>query len=82
MNNFEFYDLVLENQGLLLSIFIGSIILHFYIFKPQIKSILDPYFLAVISSMFCLTVVFLLYFSNNISFYLFLSYILTQGSFF
>lgn len=82
MNNFEFYDLVLENQGLLLSIFIISIILHFYIFKAQIKSIFDPYFLAVISSIFCLTVVFLLYFSNNISFYLFLSYILTQVSFF
>ena len=82
MNNFEFYDLIINNVSLFIIVLLFSIILHYFIFKPQIKSILDPYFLAAISSVFCFAVVFLLYFSNNISYYLFLSYILTQTSFF
>jgi hypothetical protein len=82
MNNYEFYDVALSNINLFFIFIFSSILLHYFIFRNQIKSILDPYMLAAISSVFCLAVIFLLYFSNYISFYLFLSYILTQVAFF
>lgn len=82
MNNFEFYDVALDNISLFFIILLLSIFLHYFIFRPQIKSILDPYFLPVISSVFSFTVVFLLFFTSSISNYLLLSFILTQGTFF
>lgn len=81
MNNYEFYDVALNNISLFFSLLIFSFCLHYFLFRPQVKSVLDPYFLAVISSVFCLTVVYLLYFTNNISFYLFINYNLTQFGF-
>lgn len=81
MNNYEFYDVALNNISLFFSLLIFSFCLHYFLFRSQVKSILDPYFLAVISSVFCFTVVFLLYFTDNISFYLILSYSLTQLGF-
>lgn len=82
MNNYEFYDTALNNISLFFSLLFFSIFLHYLIFRSQVKSILDPYFLAVISSIFCFTIVFLLFFTSNISLYLFLSYVLTQIGFF
>lgn len=82
MNNFEFYNIALNNIILFIILLFFSVFLHYLIFRSQVKSILDPYFLAVISSIFCLTVVFLLFFTNNISLYLFLSYLFTQIGFF
>lgn len=82
MNNFEFYNVALNNISLFFILLFFSISLHYLIFRSQVKSILDPYFLAIISSIFCFTVVFLLFFTNNISLYLFLSYVLTQTVFF
>lgn len=81
MNNYEFYDIALNNISLFISLLFFSVFIHYIIFRSQVKSILDPYFLAVISSVFCLTVVYLLYFTSNISFYLFMSYNLTQLGF-
>lgn len=81
MNNYEFYDIALNNIGLFISLLFFSVFIHYIIFRSLVKSILDPYFLAVISSVFCSTVVYLLYFTSNISFYLFMSYNLTQFSF-
>jgi hypothetical protein len=81
MNNYEFYDIALNNIGLFISLLFFSVFIHYIIFRSLVKSILDPYFLAVISSVFCLTVVYLLYFTSNISFYLFMSYNLTQFGF-
>ena len=81
MNNYEFYDVALNNISLFISLLFFSVFIHYIIFRSQVKSILDPYFLAVISSVFCLTVVYLLYFTSNISFYLFMSYNLTQLGF-
>lgn len=81
MNNYEFYDVVLNNISLFISLLFFSLLIHYIIFRSLLKSILDPYFLAVISSVFCLTVVYLLYFTSNISFYLFMSYNLTQFGF-
>jgi oligosaccharide repeat unit polymerase len=82
MNNYDFYDIVLSNIGLFIWILLFSFVLHYFLFKRQVNSILDPYFLAVISSVFCLTVVFLLYFTAYITLYVFMSYILTQCAFF
>jgi oligosaccharide repeat unit polymerase len=82
MNNYEFYEVALNNITLFFGILMFSIFLHYFIFRSQIKSLLDPYFLAIVSSVFCLTDVFLLYFTDSISFYLFLSYLLTQFGFF
>ena len=82
MNNYEFYDVALNNISLFFSLLFLSIFLHYLIFRSQVKSILDPYFLAVIYSIFSFTVVFLLFFTSNISLYLFLSYVLTQIGFF
>ena len=81
MNNYEFYDIALNNISLFISLLFFSVFIHYIIFRSQVKSILDPYFLAVISSVFCLTVVYLLYLTSNISFYLFMSYNLTQLGF-
>ena len=81
MNNYEFYDIALNNISLFISLLFFSVFIHYIIFRSLVKSILDPYFLAVISSVFCLTVVYLLYFTSNISFYLFMSYNLTQLGF-
>ena len=81
MNNFEFYDFALNNILLYVSILFFSILLHFFVFKYQVKSIFDPYLLAVVSSVFCTTVVVFLYITNNISFYLFFNYLLTQSAF-
>lgn len=82
MNNYEFYDIALNNIYLFIASFIFSILIHYFIFRSHIKSILDPYFLAIISSIFCFSDVFLLYFTSNISFYLFFNYLLTQIAFF
>ena len=81
MNNYEFYDVAINNISLFFSLLIFSFCLHYFLFRSQVKSVLDPYFLAVISSVFCLTVVYLLYYTNNISFYLFINYNLTQFAF-
>ena len=81
MNNYEFYDVAINNISLFFSLLIFSFCLHYFLFRSQVKSVLDPYFLAVISSVFCLTVVYLLYYTNNITFYLFISYNLTQFAF-
>ena len=82
MNNFEFYEIALNNISLFISLLFFSGFIHYIIFRTQVKSILDPYFLVVISSIFCFTVVFLLFFTSNISLYLFSSYVLTQTGFF
>jgi oligosaccharide repeat unit polymerase len=82
MNNYDFYAIVLNNVNLFITIIIGSFILHYLVFRHQITSILDPYFLAVISSVFCTADVVLLYYTDNISHYVFSSYVLTQGAFF
>ena len=81
MNNFEFYDVALSNISLFISLLFFSAFVHYVIFRTQVKSIFDPYFLAVISSVFCLTVVLILVLTRNMSFQLFFSYVLTQLSF-
>lgn len=81
MNNYEFYDIVLDRFNLFIVILITSFILHYFLFKHQVKSILDPYFLVVISSVFCLSDIMLLYFTGNISDYILSNYIFTQISF-
>jgi oligosaccharide repeat unit polymerase len=82
MNNFEFYAVVLTHPDLFIFLLIGSIIFHVIIFKRIIYSIIDPFLLPVIANIFCFVVVYLLYFTNNTSFYTFLSYNLTQVAFF
>jgi oligosaccharide repeat unit polymerase len=81
MNNYEFFDDILNNINLFFSILIFSFILHYFLFRNQVKSFFDPYFIAVFSSVFCFTDVFFMYFVNKISFYVLSSYILTQISF-
>lgn len=78
MNNFEFYNIVLSNLTLLIIILLSSFFLHYLVFKKHIKSIFDPYLISAVSNAFCFAVVCFLYFLNNISFYLFISYLLTQ----
>ena len=82
MNNYEFYEVVLNNVTLFVSLIFISFILHYLIFRAHVKSILDPYFLSVISSVFCAADVFLLYFTDNVSNYEIASYTLTQIAFF
>lgn len=82
MNNYEFFGDVLDNINLFFGILFLSLIFHYFLFRSQIKSFIDPYFFAVFSSAFCLTDVFFMYFINKISFYIFSSYVLTQISFF
>ena len=81
MNNYEFFGDILNNINLFFGILIFSFILHYFIFRNQVESLLDPYFLSVFSSVFCLTDVFFMFFVNKISFYMFVSYVLTQLGF-
>ncbi|TRX13394.1 O-antigen polymerase [Flavobacterium gawalongense] len=81
MNNYEFYEEVLDNINLFFGILICSFILHYLLFRKQVKSFFDPYFLAVISSVFCFTDVLFLFIVNKISTYLLSSYVLTQVGF-
>lgn len=81
MNNYEFFGDILNNINLFFGILLFSFILHYLLFRNQVKSFLDPYFISVFSSVFCFTDVFFMYFVNKISFYIFASYVLTQISF-
>lgn len=81
MNNFEFYAVAFNNISLFLCLLFFSFLVHYVMFRTQVKSIFDPYFLAVISSVFCFTVVLILVFTRNMSIHLFFSYVLTQLSF-
>jgi oligosaccharide repeat unit polymerase len=81
MNNFEFFGDINNNINLFILILIFSFLLHYFLFKKNVKSILDPYFLAVFSSIFCFADVFFLFLLNKISSYIFLSYLLTQIAF-
>jgi oligosaccharide repeat unit polymerase len=81
MNNYEFYALILNNTYLFLILVVGSLLLHYAVFRYQVHSILDPFFLAVISSAFCMADVILLYATSQITNYIFISYLLTQFAF-
>ncbi len=81
MNNYEFFVDILNNINLFFSILIFSFILHFFLFRKLIKSFLDPYFISVFYSVFCFADVFFMFLINKISFYVFVSYILTQLGF-
>ncbi|WP_374951144.1 oligosaccharide repeat unit polymerase [Mucilaginibacter sp.] len=81
MNNYEFYSVALNNVNLFFGILVGSFLLHYFIFRKQVRSVLDPYFLPTLSSVFCLADVFLLYFTQNITLYVFSNYVFTQLAF-
>lgn len=82
MNNYEFYAVALDNINFFLILIVSSLLVHYLIFRYQVPSILDPYFLAVVSSAFCMADVFLLYFTDHTTSYVFSNYIFTQLSFF
>jgi hypothetical protein len=82
MNNFDFYSIVLNNIVLSSFFLIFSLIVHFLIFRPLVNSVVDPYFLSILSSIFSTSVVLILAYTRNISMQLFLSFVLTQLGFF
>lgn len=82
MNNYEFYAIALSHIELFFFLLVISIVLHILIFRPIIYSIIDPFLLPAISNVFCFVVVYLLFFTNNTSSLIFISYNLTQLAFF
>ena len=81
MNNYEFYDLILDNLSLSLGLLFLFIVVHYLIFRKYVTSVLDPILLPVISSVFSMADVYLLFFTNSISTYLFINFNLTQLAF-
>ena len=57
------------------------IVVHYLIFRKYVTSVLDPILLPVISSVFSMADVYLLFFTNSISTYLFINFNLTQLAF-
>lgn len=81
MNNFEFYRIILENIYLFCFILLISFLIHYLFFRKLIYTILDPYLLPVISSVFSFTVVVFLSLCNEIPIYTFTNFIFTEFSF-
>ena len=67
MNNYEFYDLILDNLSLSLGLLFLFIVVHYLIFRKYVTSVLDPILLPVISSVFSMADVYLLFFTNSIT---------------
>lgn len=82
MNNYVFYEVILNNVNLFIFLLLFSSVLHSVIFKNLLYGWLDPFLLPIIANIFCFVVVYILYLTGNTSFYTFLSYNLTQLSFF
>lgn len=68
----------LPNQSLYYAILLLSIAVYFVVFRIYYISIIDPAFLEVIGSIFGFSVVLLLFFTDNIAWYYFESYLFSQ----
>lgn len=78
----EFFGMVLvPNMGTYFIILFLTILLYVFIYRKYYLSIIDPMIMPVIYSLFGFSVVFLLFFTDNMSNKLFLSYIYTQLAF-
>lgn len=82
MNNLSFYNLLFANAWTFVWATIIALCIYFLVFRKWLVSFLDPFVLAAITSMFGFAVVLFLYLVDQIDFYYFASYLLTQFAFF
>jgi hypothetical protein len=78
MNNYEFYDIALDNIPLFFMLLFFSVFVHYLIYRKHITSFIDPLFVPIISSVFSLVVVYLLFITGNILLSNFISFNCTQ----
>ncbi len=81
MGVFEFTKLVLEHLGLYLCILVCSILVYYKILRKICFSIVDPFFLAQISSLFAFTVAIFLFAIGEIEVSYGVQFLLTQIAF-
>jgi len=82
MNNYEFYELLLNNSSLYAWLCVAVLLAYGVIFWRTIKSILDPFLLSVFFSAMGTVTVFFLYFTNSLSNEVFLSYVFTLSAYY
>ncbi|OUP05761.1 hypothetical protein B5F34_16100 [Mediterranea sp. An20] len=81
MSRFEFSELIVENFGTYLLIFILSILLYYIVLKKIFISLIDPFFLTQIFSFFAFTVAIFLWVTGTIKWQYGLQFLLTQIAF-
>ena len=82
MDNYDFLKVFSNNIYIYIIILLFISILYYIVFRREIFSVIDPLFLSLVYSIFAASVVFLLYFTNNISNYIFSNFCVTQLAFF
>jgi hypothetical protein len=82
MNTVSFFLLLSQNLIIFLVILVLICGLYYILFKKFIISVVDPFFLQFVSSLFGFSVVVFLFIMNKIEMYYFSSYVFTQFAFF
>lgn len=80
MDNYDFLKVFSGNTYLYICVLLFLSLLYYIIFRKDIYSIIDPLFLTIVYSVFAASVVFLLYFTGNVSNYIFSNFCLTELS--
>lgn len=78
MNNYEFYEVLLNNINLYVFLMLLFITGYIFIYRKIIVNLINPIFLPVVYSAIGSATVFTLFFSGNMSSYLFNSFCFTQ----
>lgn len=82
MNSFDYFELVFENWFLYLASVVIVFFVYFIVFKKYYISVLDPFTFTCFFSAMAITVPVFLFFVNEITVRLFISFVLTQLFFF
>lgn len=82
MNSFDYFELVFNNWVEYLESFLIVMIVYYYVYRRYFISILDPFTFASFFSAMAVTVPVFLFLINEISTRLFMSFLITQLSFF
>lgn len=78
MNNYEFYEVLLNNISLYIFLMLFFIAGYIFIYRKIITNLINPIFLPVVYSAIGTATVFTLFFSGNMNSYLFSNFCLTQ----
>jgi len=81
MNYVDFFLLAENNVGLLILLTLGAVFIYLIIYRKYILSVFDPMFFAIVASGLANSIVFYLYFLDQIRYYYFQSFLITEVCF-
>lgn len=81
MNTADFFELLINNNLLYFSCFVGVCLFYYFLFRKVCFSMLDPIFISLVGSAFGASVVVFLFATSAISSFYFANYLATQFAF-